>query len=356
MLELLNSSKIIICVGSGGVGKTTLAASLAWSAAKAGKKVLILTIDPSRRLKTTMGLSDSQTEAQIFDPEIKGSLTAAVVDPTKTFNEFVARASGKADVAERLLHNKLYQQLSTNLSGSQEFTALEKLYSEYEKNIYDLIVLDTPPTKHAVDFLNAPQKISALFNEGISKWFRDPKGENRSFLTSLIHVGTQRVLKSLELLTGNEFMAQLADFFSSIHLWQGKLEQRTADVHRLLVDPKTRFVLITSFDHAKLKEAQEFAREIRQGGYGLSAVIINRAFPIWLNLEENHYSRATAADRMLREMSEYYLARKSLYQNFGMQGVPPEHIFRVPELENDLSDLTGVKLLSDLIQSQERPG
>src|SRR5690606_22886227 len=128
----------------------------------------------------------------------------------------VLRASAKEERAKRILNNKLYIQLSTTLSGSQEFTALEKLYSSVESGRFDLVVLDTPPTKHAIDFLDAPQKLSSLFSEKIAKWFREPIRTQKSFFRTLLQTGTKQVLRALEMLTGKEFMQELGDFFKSI--------------------------------------------------------------------------------------------------------------------------------------------
>ncbi len=148
----------------------------------------------------------------------------------------------KRSQLKKIYKNKLYQQLSTNLSGSQEFTALEKLYSAYESKEFDLIILDTPPTKHAIDFLSSPQKLSVLFSEGVAKWFRDPDGKKSGFFGHLLQAGTKQVLKILETLTGSSFVHELSDFFLNIEQWQEQLLKRTTDVHRMLIAPTTHFL------------------------------------------------------------------------------------------------------------------
>lgn len=213
MRDLLAQAKILICVGSGGVGKTTVSSAIALKAAQMGRRVLVLTVDPAKRLKSTMGL-ENLDQSQIEHPSIKGSLTAAVIDNKKIFDDFVDRVAGDSLSKEKILKNKLYIQLSTTLSGSQEFTALEKLYSSFQSGKYDLIVLDTPPAQHAMDFLGAPKKLAYLFSERITKWFRiSSKGEKLGFFSSLIQSGTKQVIKALELLTGSEFIRELSDFF-----------------------------------------------------------------------------------------------------------------------------------------------
>lgn len=354
--ELFKETKVLVCVGSGGVGKTTVAASLAVMAAKEGKRVLVLTIDPAKRLAQTLGIEGSKDVTKVPGQNFAGELYASVIDHKKTFDEFVIRAAQKSEAAKKIFENSLYKQLSTNLSGSQEFTSLEKLYSCYESGDFDLIILDTPPTKHAIDFLHAPQKLSALFNEGVAKWFRDPEGKKSGFLGQLLQTGTRQVLKVLENLTGSQFIHELGDFFLNIEQWQGKLLQRTVDVHRMLVAPTTKFVLVTSFDQAKLKEAEYFSREIKKGGYHLDTVILNRIFPYWLDLGTG--SEKSGPDKQLvdlyMQMKSFYTHRDALYQQFESRMEKEAHILRIPDLVKDISDLSGLEELSTLIEEGEK--
>jgi len=370
MIETLQSAKVIVCVGSGGVGKTTVAAALGFLMAKKGRRVLVLTIDPSQRLKTTLGLKDTGEISQISHPQIKGQLSAAVINAKKIFDEFIRRAAQKDELAEKILRNKLYVQLSTTLSGSQEFTALEKLYSTYESGNYDLIILDTPPTKHAIDFLHAPQKLSVLFNEGVAKWFRrNPASEKKrglAMLAGILQAGSLQVMRVLEMLTGSEFMRELSDFFRNIEAWQFKLEDRVNTVHRLLVNPDTHFFLVTAFDLAKLKEAEYFGREIQKGGYHLSCIIINRAFPQWLKLTQvddkarTPVSKGSRLVNFYEEMKRYYQERDQTFELFAKgflsNSADRNFLFRIPEFDRDLSDLKDVAELAQLIEDNETRG
>lgn len=360
MIKSLAQAKVVICVGSGGVGKTTVASALAFEAATEGKKVLVLTVDPAKRLKTTMGLSESEDLVQVKHPDLKGELWAAVIDNKKTFDDFVRRAASVAGSGsvERILKNKLYIQLSTTLSGSQEFTAIEKLYSVYESQKFDLIVLDTPPSQHAMDFLLAPQKLAALFSDHIAKWFRDPQTKGLSLLTKLVQTGTKQVMKALETLTGSEFIGELGDFFSDIEKWQSRLEERTSAVHRLLVGEQTCFVLVTSFDEAKLNEAEQFSKEIRKGGYRLSALIINRAYPsgVGTGLDLKFSVKGgTDLERAYIETQNYYRERDRIFEKFiarmGKDVGQNGQILRLPEMESDVSDLNGVAQMARELRS-----
>lgn len=351
MKSLLKTSKILVCVGSGGVGKTSVSASLGYLAASDGLKVHVLTIDPSQRLKTTLGFKPGELSTVCPTPGLSGELSASIVDPKKTFDEFLARASGQAK-AHKLLNNKLYQQLSTTLSGSQEFTALEKLYSLHESGQYDLIILDTPPAKHAIDFLEAPQKLAALFHDSVAKWFRDPEGQKQGFLKSILQQGTKQVLRGLEAITGSDFMRELSDFFQNIESFQSQLEDRVNAVHRLLVHEQTHFALVTSFDEAKLIEAEEFARSIRRSGYKLSAVLINRAYPYWYF--EPFQPESAAVNELYQTMKTYFAARDALFQKFASQMASTGVVARLPELRNEISNLDGVaKLAHDLERGAE---
>lgn len=172
MDDLIKRNKIIVCAGSGGVGKTTVSAALGVRAAELGLRVLVLTIDPAKRLATSLGLVPGQAdEVKVQNFDCDGALFAAAIDPEKIFGEFIKASAKNPEAAERLLRNRLYKQLATTFSGSQEFTSLERLAVAAESASYDLVILDTPPAQHALEFLEAPAKIYALFQDSITKWF-----------------------------------------------------------------------------------------------------------------------------------------------------------------------------------------
>jgi anion-transporting ArsA/GET3 family ATPase len=342
--DLIKDSEVLVCVGSGGVGKTTIASAIALTAAQAGKRVLVLTIDPSQRLKSTMGIKESHEIIRIENNSIQGELWASLIDPQKTFDEFILRASKQSETAKKLLQNKLYIQLSTTLSGSQEFTALEKLYSAKETQKYDLIVLDTPPTKHAIDFLEAPEKLSSLFQDSVAKWFRVSSEERQSLFVKILHSGTQKVLQALEILTGSEFMKELSEFFKSIDTWQDKLEKRIHDVHKLLIDSKTRFVLVSSIEEAKIKEAEFFAKEIKKGGYQLSTIIINKAYPQWM-LKNKDFVSDSEYENQIRK---FYIQKNEKLDKMNLQ---VKNVIKLPELTENISDFAGVIRMSEELKN-----
>lgn len=290
MIVLKPTTKTLICIGTGGVGKTTLAASFGVGLAVEGKKVLVLTIDPAKRLAQALGLKADGHLHKVHLPEAirsekkkTGELWSCVIDHQLAFENFIREgAKGAAADAEvdRLLKNKLYLQLSGRLSGSQEFTSLLTLHRHVASKEFDLVILDTPPAQHTWSFLKAPEKIAQLFNEGVTSWFRDDE-ESRSVFKKILNVGTAQVLKALESLTGSEFIKELSAFFGAIQRWQKPLENYVMNCHRLLISSETEFVLVTGLDPSRLKEAEKLSREIRTQGYRLTSVIINRV-PEWL--------------------------------------------------------------------------
>ena len=281
MIKLHPSTKTLICIGSGGVGKTTMAASIAVGLANAGKKILVLTIDPSLRLAQALGIKTDGDLHRVTLPSGKGELWSCIIDHKKTFDWFIENAAGHTDVSS-LLENRLYQQLSGRLSGSQEFTSLLALQRFVSSGMYDLVILDTPPSQHTWSFLRAPEKISALFNEGVASWFRSSSGAGTSLFKKVLNMGTAQVLKALEMLTGSHFMKELSAFFQAIQKWQGPLENYVMSCHRILVSHETEFLLVTSLDSSRINEAQKLSREIQKQGYRLTSVIVNR-IPKWIS-------------------------------------------------------------------------
>lgn len=343
---------MIVCAGSGGVGKTTIASAIAVRASHLGKRTLVLTVDPANRLATALGLDlASSEEKEVPLKGAKATLHAAVIDSKKVFDQFIQTHSRQKDVVDRIMGNRLYQQMSTTLSGSQEFTALERLLQASESDKYDLVVLDTPPTKHAMDFLTAPQRINSLFQEGITRWFMAPSDKPSSFFAGLVGRGTRTVLKSLEVLTGGQFIEELIDFFSAVRSLQQVLRERSLAVEKLLTGPNARFIVVTSFDAAKLMEARYLQGQLKSLGYQLQAVVINRAFPDWLpsgagevsNVAPDTYEKVL---NFYRQFKDYYAIRYNLYEQFAKELDPSIALVRIPEYGRDVYGLDDLVALS----------
>lgn len=350
-------AKVLVCAGTGGVGKTTISAALAWRAAHEGKRVLVLTIDPARRLADALGvkLGTSEQEVKI---QGKGRLFAAMIDPETIFRDFVLRSSPNPATSERLLRNRLFKELSSSLSGSQEFTSLERLLSAVESGRFDLIVLDTPPTQHAIDFLRAPERIFSLFQESVTRWFTDPD-KSKGIFQQVFSRGTKTVLGALERITGKGFLTELSDFFMAAAEIQSTVAARSIAVHRLLADPSTGFVLVSAFDEAKMKEAAEFASDLRRSGHQLKAVVINRALPEWLS-HENGKTVLAASDETLQrleglhsQMTSYYADRNRGYDLMieRLHGEVP--VIRVPEEKRNIEGIEGLARIAAKLEGEK---
>lgn len=351
--QLLATKKVIICCGSGGVGKTSLSAALAFRAAELGKKTLVMTIDPAKRLANALGL-DALNDTEIRVPTDKGELYAEMLDMKRTFDDFIARLAPTPEAATKVLTNNVYQQLSTALNGSQEYTALERLLQATSSGKFDLVILDTPPTKHAIDFLNAPAKIHTLFQESIMKWFLMPFSTLDKLSLGLMNRGTKAAFKILEKIAGSEFISTINDFFSAIRDWQKTLRDRTAEVHRLLTNQSTGFILITGFNSVKIEEARFFENSLKKGGYQLSGIIVNRAFPLWSDVENNFLSEEQTSNEALNKLKKHYKELKRYYQihlqsytDFEKELRQQLVFLKIPDLNQDIHNLDGLKILAE---------
>ena len=293
MIEsLIEDHRVVICGGTGGVGKTTVAATLGIAAAKRGKRVLVLTVDPARRLASALGLDHidqplveiplSVTEA---NPPAKtqtttGQLWISMLQPELIFEHFIDQARVSDAEKRRLKQNRLFQQLTTSLSGSQEFTSLMWLQQLSASDDYDLIILDTPPSDHAIDFLHAPERIAALFEGTVAKFFAG-RVKKIGLFNQLLIGGTQVWLKALSKMTGTEFIDAVSDFVASVGPFSDVISVRSRAAEDLLKSDQTAFCLIASPDPAKLKQGQAFSLDLRRAGYRLQGLIINRAYPRW---------------------------------------------------------------------------
>lgn len=334
----------MICVGSGGVGKTTLSASLGICAAQLGLKTLVMTIDPSRRLKVALGV-DSSTVKPVRVPGQKysGELWACLLNAEEIFRDFIINSSTNPELAQQLLKNRLYQQLSTTLSGSQEFTSLLQLTKITQEQNYDLIILDTPPAQHAIDFLEAPEKIRALFQDRVVRWFVGEE-EGSSFIQKIIARSTHIVLSALERITGSTFMKELNHFFATVRTVQAKISERTEIVQEILHAESTGFLLVTGFDEAKLREAEALFGYLDSNKYHLRGAFINRAFvPALRPLP------AATEPKLVAEYAQwatFYQSREVFFQDFTEKWQARVPVVRLPELSQDTSGLDGLEVFA----------
>lgn len=277
--EILRNRRVIVCCGAGGVGKTTTAAALSLAAARAGRRVLVLTIDPSRRLAETLGVSrnpptpvavpaDRQAAAGIHAP---ASLDAWMLDPKLVADESVRRLTKTPEDAERILGNRIYQQVSAMVAGMHEYTAMEALYRLVHEGQYDLVVLDTPPSRHALDFLDAPRRLAGLVDSSALQAFL-PRKE------SLVTRAASKVIeKILSAVFGEEFASELVAFMMTFSGIFAALNVDVNAMRKFLSGPDVAFLLVTSPAASTLAEAHFFQDKTRDLGLPFRGFVLNRS-------------------------------------------------------------------------------
>ena len=239
---LIERKEIVICAGAGGVGKTTTAAAIALGMAERGLKVAVLTIDPARRLADSLGLPELGNEERQVEIDGSGELWAMMLDPKRTFDDLIEKHAPDERTRDAVLSNRIYQELSNAVAGSQEYMAMEKLYELHQEERYDLLVLDTPPSRNALDFLEAPERLSRFVDSRSLQLFLRP---GRLGL-KVFGRGTGMLFSALQKVTGVDLLQDLSEFFASFGDMAEGFRERAARTSELLADRRTTFLLVTS--------------------------------------------------------------------------------------------------------------
>ena len=358
--ELLEGKRVCICAGSGGVGKTTTSAAIAAGMAAEGKRVAVLTIDPAKRLADSLGLPElGNTERQV-DPALftgagidpgEGELWAMMLDAKATFDEVVRRHAPDEETRERILSNRIYQQLSGALAGSQEYMAMEKLFEIWAEDRYDLLVLDTPPSRNALDFLEAPRRLTQFIEGRALQVFLRPTG----FATKLIGGGTSMAFSVLKRITGMDLLQDLSEFFQAFSGMVGGFQERAKRVNELLADSQTTFMVVCGPQGEPISEAVYFHRKLVEAKLPFGGVIVNK---VHYDLEEEGADGAGAlVDALADELGDRGLADR-VASNFADYGalarrdrrnvrrlareMRTRSVIEVPYLDNDVHDLAGL--------------
>ncbi len=280
--EVFAAKQILVCVGSGGVGKTTTSAALALAAARAGKRTLVITIDPAKRLASSLGLAALGHDIAEVDPAVvgagitgAGALSAMMLDQKRAFDAVVEGHAKDPAAVQRILANPVYAQVSGSLAGSQEYAAMAKLHDLDATGRWDLIVVDTPPTAHALDFLAAPAKLAAAIDSPAIEWFRKLQGGGRSGWSLLGRSGSF-VLARLAKFVGSQFLDDLGVFFTEFHDILGGFRQRAEETYALLRQDKVGFVLVSSPEPMAMREALFFHERLVRSQMPLAGFVVNR--------------------------------------------------------------------------------
>jgi len=281
--ERLEGKRVCIVAGSGGVGKTTTAAALALGLAAAGQRVAVITIDPAKRLANALGMEELGNEPRLVDPavfaaeglEVKGELWAMMLDAKATFDGLIERLAPDARTRDEILANRIYHELSGAVAGSQEFTAIARLYDLHREGGFDVLVLDTPPSRNALDFLDAPDRLTAFFQGRALKLFLAPTG----IAAKVVGRGTGVVFAVMKRVTGVDLLSDLSVFFRSLGGVVDGFAERAAGVKALLADPATTFIIVTSPQKEPVEEAIFFRGKLREAGMPLGGLVVNRVEP-----------------------------------------------------------------------------
>ncbi len=350
----LEQRRILVVCGAGGVGKTTTSAALSVRAALLGRRVLVCTIDPSRRLATSLGLSKLSQKPRLLPLhrlglKVRGEMWAMTLDTKGTFDALVERFASSDEARRRILENRFYQQLSAALAGTHEYMAMEKLLELSADERFDLVILDTPPTRHALDFLEAPERMMSFLDASILRFVLKPYfAAGRLTLKVATRTGAA-VLGLVDRYLGLQFLQDLSEFFLAFEAMYDGFKERAARVFALLREPASGFVLVASPARLTLDEALHFHRRLAEKSMPFVGLVVNRLHPDPDEaIPAPGRGPAPALSRSLTEklvamLGEQRLVaraeRKSLARLEVDLGQVP---VLVPELETDVHDLRGL--------------
>jgi anion-transporting ArsA/GET3 family ATPase len=337
-VELVTDRSIIVCCGSGGVGKTTSAATLALEAAQRGRRACVVTIDPAKRLADALGLASLSNVPAHISGDWPGRLDALMLDTKSTFDSLVTRYAATPEQAEAILGNRLYRNMAGALSGTQEYMAMEKLYELSAGGEYDLIVIDTPPTRNALDFLDAPRRLTRFLDNRIFKLLMMP---TRAYLKA-VSLATQTFLRTISRVVGGEVVADAVAFFQAFEGMEQGFRERAAAVLSMLRAPSTAFVLVTSPRRDAVEEAAYFADKLAESGIDVDGLVVNRLHPAFgtVGVPDGLGDLGTnlADFRRIAEREEHHFEALAAR-------IAPAPVGRVPFLADDVHDLDGLALV-----------
>ncbi len=359
----LARKRVLVCVGAGGVGKTTTSAALALGLAREGKKVAVVTIDPAKRLASALGLQRLSSEPSRIDPvalrgvgvDGRGELWAMMLDTKRTFDEVVMRLASDDSAREEILANPIYRELSTAVAGSQELSAVAKLYELYEEHDFEVIVLDTPPSRNALDFLEAPGRLLGFFEGRALQVFLAPSG----LTARLFGRGTALVFSIFARVTGVNMLSELSRFFRTMSSVIDGFGQRTREVEALLRAPETSFLIVTSPEPDPVAEALFLATRLREAHMSADGLVVNRTHLDGLGGHAPEEVAALLGDeldpqlaaRLAGNLADFdVLARRDRDSIEQLSSeLDGSAMVVVPQLDEDVQDLLGLRRVAEYL-------
>jgi anion-transporting ArsA/GET3 family ATPase len=355
------SNRVVVCCGAGGVGKTTTAAAMALRAAEYGRSVVVLTIDPAKRLAQALGIKElGNTPQQVpLGPAVSGELFAMMLDMRRTFDEMVLEYSDTTR-AQAILENKFYQTVATSLAGTQEYMAMEKLGQLLGQNRWDLVVVDTPPSRNALDFLDAPKRLGSFMDSRMWKLFLAPGRGFGKLVTGVMGLA----MKAVSTIVGSQMLSDAATFVQSLDSTFGGFREKADRTYELLKRTGTQFVVVSAAEPDALREATFFVDRLSSEGMPLAGLILNRTHPMLCSISveraidaaeylesepgeeltaavlQIHADRGQTAKREIRLLSRFTGAN------------PHVRVVGVPSLPFDVSDLRALQAIADQITGE----
>ncbi|UXA17694.1 ArsA family ATPase [Mycobacterium sp. SMC-4] len=355
------SNRVVVCCGAGGVGKTTTAAAMALRAAEYGRTVVVLTIDPAKRLAQALGIKTLGNTPQRVPlaPEVPGELHAMMLDMRRTFDEMVVQYSG-ADRADAILENTFYQTVATSLAGTQEYMAMEKLGQLLAEDRWDLVVVDTPPSRNALDFLDAPKRLGSFMDSRLWRLLLAPGRGFGRLVTGAVGLA----MKGMSTILGSQMLSDAASFVQSLDATFGGFREKADRTYDLLKRRGTQFVVVSAAEPDALREASFFVDRLSSEHMPLAGLILNRTHPTLCDLgaqkaadaaealtQTNPDSVAAAALRIHAERASTAKREVRLLSRF--TGANPHvAIVGVPSLPFDVSDLEALRAIADQITGE----
>ena len=344
--ELVQERRILVCCGSGGVGKTTTAAVLGLEAARAGRRVVVVTIDPAKRLADALGLEGLTGTPSQIEGDWPGELWALMLDTKSTFDDLVAANAESPGQAQRIFENRFYRNISGALSGTQEYMAMEKLYELHARTDFDLVVVDTPPTRHALDFIDAPRRLSRFLDHRLFRMITSP---GRGIVRA-VNVATQAFLRTVAKVVGAEVIDDAVAFFQAFDGMEEGFRTRADAVVRLLSDDDTAFVLVASPRRDTIAEAEFFATKLAEADIKVQALIVNRMHPTFTpglaaaTRERAATLEGTDLGGLYRNLADFQLVASREEEHLAglAEAVHPAPVVRVPFLSTDVHDIAGL--------------
>jgi anion-transporting ArsA/GET3 family ATPase len=355
LATLLEQQTVIVCVGAGGVGKTTTAAALALEAAQRGRRVCVVTIDPARRLSDAMGFDPDRAignEPQQIDVAAKGELWAVMLDTSTTFDGLIRSYAPSEEQAQNILTNDFFRNIADSMSGAHEYMAMEKLYELHNDERFDLVVVDTPPTSNAIDFLEAPDRITQFLDHRLYKILVTPTGG----LARVVNFAAQGFLRTVARIVSASVVDDAIEFFAAFDGMEEGFRGRAVAVHDLLIADDTSFVLVTVPRNDTVDDAATFIETLADADIAVDAIVVNRVHPSFGSdrLDDRGDGPLAPFITVLHDSQAVAAGQDTVLATLTDE-LPAGAVVKIPFLDTDVHDLDGLASLAQWLTPEGTP-